>query len=167
MKQKFLLIGLVFAASLLILSGVSRAARPQLVQEPILKWSEAGCHLSWCETGWYASPAVADIDGDGAMEVLAGAYTLFVLNGETGAVENSVDTPGGRIWPGVVVADIDGDGDDEIIIAQSGGYLYVFDGALNTVWVQHPIEQELRGLSVADLDADGTLEIIVPPGRKS
>lgn len=30
---------------------------------------------NWCETGWYASPAVADLDKDGRQEVLWGGYT--------------------------------------------------------------------------------------------
>ena len=30
----------------------------------VLKWAYGGCYSSWCETGWYSSPAVLDIDGD-------------------------------------------------------------------------------------------------------
>ncbi len=166
MKHKFLwqfaILGVVILA--LTAAGVAlhtQAAHPQVIQAPVLKWQHGGCYNSWCETGWYASPAVADLDGDGTMEVLAGAYTLFVLNGETGEKIDSIDTPGGRIWPGVVVADLDGDGDAEIVIAQGGGYLYVLDPALNVVWSRQPVSNELRGLSVFDLDDDGTLEIIV------
>lgn len=32
---------------------------------PFLKWQKGGCYPSWCETGWYSSPAPADLDGDG------------------------------------------------------------------------------------------------------
>jgi len=42
----------------------------QAIQVPILKWQHGGCFSSWCETGWYASPAVADLNGDGYAEVL-------------------------------------------------------------------------------------------------
>jgi hypothetical protein len=138
-----------------------QAAKFAAIQAPVLKWENGGCYSSWCETGWYSSPAVTDLDGNGRMEVLAGAYTLFLLNGENGEVLDSIDTPGGRIWPGVVIADLDGSGDDEIVIAQGGGYLYVFDHELNVVWSKKPTNNELRGLSVFDLDNDGTLEIIV------
>src|SRR5688572_2587182 len=31
------------------------------------------------ETGWYASPAVADLDGDGKMEIVAALYSTFVF----------------------------------------------------------------------------------------
>ncbi len=139
---------------------IKPTAHPQAVQAPVLKWYLGGCYNSWCETGWYASPAVADLDGNGSMEVLAGAYTLFILNGENGEAINRIDTPGSRIWPGVVVADLDGDADWEIITAQGGGYLNVLDHNGNSIWTRQPVSNELRGLSVFDLDKDGTLEII-------
>jgi hypothetical protein len=60
-------------------------AAPQAIQAAVLKWQRGGCYWSWCETGWYSSPAVADLDNDGTMEVIGSAYTIFVLNGKTGA----------------------------------------------------------------------------------
>ena len=85
------------------------------VQAPVLKWQHGGCYPSWCETGWYSSPAVADLDDDGEMEIIGGTYTVFVLNGNDGSVQWSVDPPGGRVWPGVVVTDLDADSDLEIV----------------------------------------------------
>ncbi len=131
------------------------------VSAPVLKWSNGGCYSSWCETGWYSSPAVADLDGDGKPEVIGSPYTLFVLNGEDGSVQWSKDPPGGRTWPGAVVADIDNDGDLEIALAQSGGHLTVYDHAGNQLWSKQPENGELRGLSAYDLDNDGTLELVV------
>jgi uncharacterized repeat protein (TIGR01451 family) len=165
MRSKlFLLLIFVGVAVQLNVAGVAlntQAAQLQAIQAPMLKWENGGCYSSWCETGWYASPAVADLNGDGSMEVLAGAYTLFILNGEDGSVQDSIDTPGSRIWPGVVVADLDGDTDWEIVTAQGSGYLNVLDHAGNIIWTRQPASNELRGLSVFDLDDDGTLEIIV------
>lgn len=131
------------------------------VQAPVLKWQRGGCYSSWCETGWYSSPAVADLDNDGKMEVLGGAYTLFALNGENGTKQFSIDTAGDRVWPGVVTADIDNNGDVEIVIAQGGGYVTVLDHLGKIVWSRRPTTSELRGLSVYDLDGDKTLDIIV------
>jgi hypothetical protein len=166
MKHKFFWQCIVLGVIAIALSAAgialsTQAAQPQAIPAPVLKWDEGGCYSSWCETGWYASPAVADLDGNGSMEVLAGAYTLFILNGETGNVIDSIDTPGSRIWPGVVVADLDGDEAPEIVTAQGGGYLNVLDHAGNILWTRQPASNELRGLSVFDLDHDGTLEIIV------
>ena len=47
----------------------------------VLKWAYGGCYSSWCETGWYSSPAVLDIDGDGRDEIIASAYSLRPLPG--------------------------------------------------------------------------------------
>lgn len=146
---------------LMALAGAGSAAQPQAIQAPVLKWSEAGCYSSWCETGWYSSPAVADLDNDGRPEVIGGAYSLVILDGVSGALEQRLGDYSHRVWPGVVVADLDNDGDVEIVTAKSGGYLFVYDHQGNAVWTQQPVSNELRGLSVADLDADGTLEIIV------
>lgn len=95
-----------------------------------LKWQNAGCYSSWCETGWYSSPAVADVNGDGKNDVIASAYSLMALNGETGALIWRAGGTANRTWPGVVVADIDRDGQQDIVIAQGGGLVtaYRLDG---------------------------------------
>jgi uncharacterized repeat protein (TIGR01451 family) len=133
----------------------------------VLKWQYAGCYSSWCETGWYSSPAVADLDGDGNPEVIGGLYKIFILNGENGSLWKEVDTPGSRVWPGVAVADLDDDGDLEIITAQGGGYVNVLDHNGDQVWSRQPTSNELRGLSVDDLDGDGTMEIVATAARGS
>ncbi len=154
-------------------SSLASPAAGQAIAAPVLKWTNGGCYSSWCETGWYSSPAVADLDGDGAAEVIGSAYTIFVLNGSTGGLKWSMPSghdrsqPGassvGRTWPGIVVADIDGNGDLEIVTAHSGGYVSVYNqaGYFEPGWPQRPTDRELRGLSVADLDGDGKMEIVV------
>jgi len=148
---------------------------PTAIQAPVLKWQQGGCYSSWCETGWYSSPAVADIDGDGTPEVINSAYSILSLDGATGTQEwiiysgfdrTKVHDPGdsvGRTWPGIVIADINGDGELEIATAHSGGYVSVYnsDGYFESGWPKRPVTSELRGLSVYDLDADSTLEVIV------
>jgi len=140
-----------------------RAAPVAQIGTPTLEWAYGGCYASWCETGWYSSPAVADLDNDGNMEVLGAAYTLWALNGEDGSTQWSVPPPvsGARTWPGVVVADIDADGDLEVVTAHGSGYVRVVDHTGNAVWTRHNFSSELRGLSAYDLDNDGTMEIIV------
>jgi hypothetical protein len=116
---------------------------------------------------------VADLDGDGAMEVIGSAYSIVVLDGATGTLMwrmksgHDRSEPGasnvGRTWPGVVVADVDGDGELEIVTAHSGGCVSVYnhEGYFEHGWPKQPTSHELRGLAVYDLEGDGTLEVIV------
>ena len=174
-------IRLVLATLFLLVSGLphptTQPVTPQAIDAPTLKWQHGGCYSSWCETGWYSSPAVADLDGDGTMEVIASAYTIFVLDGATGDVEWSTKSGHdrsepeadnvGRTWPGIVVADVDNDGSLEIVTAHGNGYVSVYDnnGYFEPGWPKRPISNELRGLSVYDLDDDDTLEIVVTAAR--
>ena len=139
----------------------------------MIKWQNAGCYSSWCETGWYSSPAVADLDGNGSAEVIASTYTIFVLDGATGNLKwrmpsghdrSQPDADSvGRTWPGIVVADLDANGDTEIVTAHSGGYVSVYNhqGYFEPGWPQRPTSNELRGLGVYDLDQDGMLEVVI------
>jgi hypothetical protein len=116
---------------------------------------------------------VADLDRDGAVEVIASAYSIVILDGETGDMEwrmasgHDRSEPNadnvGRTWPSVALADVDGNRDIEIITAHSGGLVSVYDhrGYFKSGWPQVPTDRELRGLAVYDLDGDGTSEILV------
>jgi hypothetical protein len=161
------------ALSLALGWGLQQAQAQSPIQTPVLKWQHKGCYSSWCETGWYSSPAVADLDDDGSMEVIGSAYSIVVLDGDTGTLkwrmksghdrsEPNADNVG-RTWSGIVVADVDGNGDLEIVTAHSGGYVSVYnhDGYFEPGWPQHPASNEFRSLSVADLDNNGDMEIVV------
>jgi outer membrane protein assembly factor BamB len=86
---------------------------------PVLKWQYGGCAAPphYCDTGWYASPAVADLDKDGKPEVISDGYKLFALNGEDGSTQWSAPN-GARIWPAIAVADIDGNGSTEVVVGR-------------------------------------------------
>ncbi len=131
----------------------------------VLKWQGGGCYSSWCETGWYSSPAVANINSDPQLEVLAGSYDLVALDGETGSLEWRVENSS-RVWPGIVVADLTGNGSLEIVVGRSGDQLTVYDLAGALLWSRSPFGAgEIRTLAAADLENDGQLEVIV--GRAS
>ncbi|HMQ51425.1 MAG TPA: VCBS repeat-containing protein, partial [Anaerolineae bacterium] len=172
-------LALLFLSSHSIHQPTTQAAPLLAVQAPVLKWQRGGCYSSWCETGWYSSPAVADLDNDGSAEVIASAYSIVALDGASGALEwrlksgydratnpDSVNNVG-RTWPGIVIADVDADNQLEIVTAHGGGYVAVYNqqGYFETGWPQRPVTNELRGLKVFDLDSDGTMEIIVTAAR--
>ena len=151
-------------AGFLVLAALLAAAPtlyPQPIPAPVLKWQRGGCFSSWCQTGWYASPAVADLDGDGAKEVIWGSYDLVALNGVDGTLKWRAPN-GSRVWPGVVLADLTGDGSLEIVVGRSGDQLTVYDRFGAVVWTRNPFGGgEVRTLAVADLESDGNLEIVV------
>lgn len=167
-----LLFCLVFLALLATSGANQRVMAEASYGAPILKWQLGGCYSSWCETGWYSSPATADLDSDGQVEVIASAYSVIVLDGSNGALEWKVSsghdrtqpaaTNVGRTWPGIVVADLDNDGAVEIATAHSGGWVSVYNaqGYFEPGWPRQPTASELRGLLVSDLNGDGLQEII-------
>ena len=129
------------------------------VNTPVLSWMHGGCYSSWCETGWYSSPAVADLSGDGKREVVAGGYTINILRGSDGQVLASFNKNGSRVWSGIIVADINADGKQEIVAA-SGGNIIVRNNDGDTLWTKQIVSAELRGIAAADLDGTGKLRLI-------
>lgn len=173
---------LISLLALTLLTGGALAPQPTqaslaALNSPIInpspKWQYKGCFSSWCQTGWYASPAVADLNGDGQPEVIWPGYSIYAVDGATGnpvwSVRSGHDrsytgtNDVGRTWPAIVVADIDGDGTTEVVTAHSGGWVGVYDasGAFKPGWPKQPFTSEIRSLAVDDLDGDGNMEIVV------
>lgn len=126
---------------------------------------------SWAETGWFSSPGLVDLDGDGKLEIVAPFYSLFVFDsaGNTLATIKQ-DSVTGRIYAPAVVADLDHDGIMEVVTAGNGGRVAAYewrDGKL-TVKSGWPASTasggqspEGRGLAAGDLAGDGNIEIVV------
>jgi len=119
------------------------------------------------ETSWFASPIVVDLDGDGARELVAAYYSVFVYDAALALVAQD-GTGDSRVYAPHVVADLDGDGTIEIV-AGRGHEVYAYElqnGALaiepgwpvDTTTADNP--PEVRGLAAGDLDGDGTIEIV-------
>src|SRR5947207_508743 len=99
-------------------------------------WQYGGCLAGpSCQTGWYSSPAVADLEREGRLEIIAGSagYSSFQLNAyepdgtvRAGWPVRHAGDPGdgSGLWnQNVVVADMNGDGFKEIFTTTGSHYI--------------------------------------------
>jgi hypothetical protein len=119
------------------------------------------------ETGWFSSPSLVDLNGDGRKEIVAPFYSTFVFDAKGRRLARATKTKG-RVYAPSVVADLDGDGRPEIVVGGTGS-VAAYDyrhGKLRLVhgWPasvrsggQSP---EVRGLAAADLNGDGRVEVV-------
>ncbi len=161
------LVGCVLMSGLLAPAHAAQTRTAAAVELPVLKWQYGGCAAPphYCDTGWYASPAVADLDNDGKPEVIWGNYELFALNGEDGSTQWSAKN-GARIWPAIAVADIDGNGSLEVVVGRGGDQVTAYAATGAALWTRNPFGGgEVRTLALSDLEGDGRYEVVV--GRAS
>src|SRR5262245_1344297 len=60
------------------------------------------------ETGWFSSPGLADLNGDGRLEIVAPFYSTFLFDANGHLLGKGTATKG-RVYAPGVVADLDGD----------------------------------------------------------
>lgn len=120
------------------------------------------------QTSWYASPVIADLDGDGSNELIAAYYSVYIFDSERQLLADSGDGDDGRVYAPHVVVDLEGDGSKEIIVGrghQVVAYSWsAISSALDRRWVADTTtagqQPEVRGLAAADLDGDGLIEVV-------
>jgi hypothetical protein len=128
-------------------------------------------NLAIGNTGWFSSPAVVDLDGNGTREIVAPFYDVVVWSADGTLLDrvNHGDTHQGRVYAPAVVADLEHDGTTEIVVASGEGYVTAYAWvagamALKTGWPASTCGEsvcgENRSLAAADLDLDGDIEII-------
>jgi len=106
--------------------------------------------------------AVADVDGDGPCEIIAGP-AVYGRSSEGEGWRAKPYAPGIEVTE-IAAADLDGDTRPEIVAcegASSAGRLLWFKGP---TWTPHPLREDLfhpRSLALADFDADRRPDILV------
>jgi hypothetical protein len=141
------------------------------VAEPVFVCNMKG-DKSWAETGWFSSPGLIDLNGDGKKEIVAPFYSLFVFDsaGNTLATIKQDAYTKGRIYAPAVVADLDGDGVTEIVAAGNEGTVAAYEWKNGTLTIKQgwPAsttsagqKPEGRGMAAGDLDGDGKIEVVV------
>jgi hypothetical protein len=114
---------------------------------------------------WASAPALADLDRDGDLEVLVGAYGQQVHawhhDGQT--VSGWPRSVGGEVFGAPAVADLDRDGVMEIVVAALDGYVYAwhYDGSTVSGWPKEAGGDIYVSPALGDLDGDGDLEVVV------
>lgn len=113
----------------------------------------------------WASPAIGDVDNDGALEVVVGSTNgkLYILNGRDGIQETSIAT-GGAIYASAALANLDTDPYLEIVVGVADGKVYCFEwkGTVqNPQWIFPTTGAIYSSAAIGDVDGDGHLEIVV------
>ncbi|MCB8986976.1 MAG: VCBS repeat-containing protein [Ardenticatenaceae bacterium] len=134
------------------------AGTPQLLWTAVLTSSMAGT---------FGAPAVADIDGDGAPEVIVSHYgALTALNGEDGTPLWTTPLDPGNPG-GVSVADLDGNGAVDILTGMRYefapgrfGMLYALNADGSVLWSAIAEDSSSANNAAAlDLNGDGAYEV--------
>jgi len=110
----------------------------------------------------YSTPAIADVDNDGELEIIIGVTNgkIYSFN-KMGGVEWEYTT-GAAIFSSAAIADLDADPYLEIIIGSNDGKIYCLDGKSGSLqWSYKTGGAVYSSPSIGDVDADGSYEIIV------
>jgi len=124
----------------------------------------------------YSAPVLADLTGDGKLEIMFCSHSSAV---DSGGITYAVKYDGTILpgWPKFVpnwiygapiVADIDGDSQLEVIIGEYGSsptpyfsvFAYNVDGSLVSNFPMGPYNGSANQITVADIDNDNQFEII-------
>lgn len=89
------------------------------------------------ETEWTvrSSPLVADMDGDGDMEVLIGSddHRVYAYHHDGTAVTGWPRETNANVFASPMMADVNGDGTQDIVVGSDDSYVYVWDANGSTI----------------------------------
>ncbi len=121
----------------------------------------------WIQTAKpiWSSPALADIDGDGELEIIVGTNEgmLYVFNEDATRVAGFPTAAEDHIRSSPAVADLDGDGSLDIVVGSDDGKLYAWNGQGEPLagFPKLTSNDIASSPAAGDLDGDGSLEVVV------
>ncbi|WXG44345.1 MAG: FG-GAP-like repeat-containing protein [Promethearchaeati archaeon SRVP18_Atabeyarchaeia-1] len=105
------------------------------------------------------SPTLADIDGDGKMEVIIASDKVWCLN-STGGLKWAYNL-GEPAGDSCKVADVDGDGKMEIVFGAYDNKVYCLNATGKLEWTYTTGGAVRTSSAIADVDGDGKTEIVI------
>ncbi len=125
-------------------------------------WQTNTALQAWQVSSFFA----ADIDKDSIVEVVAvGTNQIKLINGVTGAEEQTINPPSGFSFvggsDGIAIGDVDKDGFGEILIVGNNNRILCMnhDGTLE--WNSVSLPTNVGSISIADFNQDDTAECFV------